>query len=121
MPYLEESWLPIANTLGFETEEAMLKHLYLEQRLSLSQLAKIVGYSTFTVRERLVRNLILLRGRGGAHGGTAKRSLSHVSDDQLFKGEIKELVLAHNVHPSTICSERRYRRKIKASQLEVVK
>lgn len=120
MSAVEESWQSIADTLGFTDENEMLRHLYQEQGFSLNEIAKVVGYSTWTVRARLLRLGVELRGRGGADIPRVKRKLSDLTDDELFHVSIQTLVKQHGVHPSTISSERRYRNKMKNIDMEEV-
>lgn len=119
MPFEEESWLPVAERLGFKTEEEMLKELYLTQMLSISKIAKLLGYSTFGIRGRLLRADISLRGRGGANTDKNKRSLIGVSDDDLFHSSVAALVDWYAVHPCTVSAERKRRRQMKKEIMEV--
>lgn len=107
----ENSWLPQAHTLGFLCEEDMLKSLYVEQSLSIKQIAHILGYSTFSVRSRLIRLGITLRSRGGKGGKLGRRRLAHLSIKELFESNVTLLVDKYKVNPSTVSNERALRRK----------
>ena len=72
MPTLAESWLPVAKTLGYDSEKAMLADLYTVQQYSLDDLAKRLGYARGNVRRRLLLHGIPIRPRGGP---TWKQSL----------------------------------------------
>lgn len=109
MPILENDWSDILNTLGFESERSMLQELYVEQRLSINQLAQAIGFSAFAVRRRLIVNNIPLRARGGPNH--VKTKLSGVSDKILMSANRKRLAIHYNVHPSTISAEKRRRFK----------
>lgn len=111
MSYLEESWEQIATTLGLSTEEEMLKHLYEEQAWSISEIAKLVGYSTFIVRHRLLRSGLVMRGRGGAANRLGRRKLAHLLDDEVLKTPLSQLAERHNVNVTTAYLERQLRRK----------
>lgn len=109
MRYNEESWTPIAQLLGFDTEEEMLKHFYMIQSFSIKQISQVIGYSTFTVRRRLLLWHVNLRKRGGAnHQG--KRILRDLTDAELFDGASPVIAEKYNVHVSTISAERRFRK-----------
>lgn len=107
MAQTEESWDPVAKTLGFESEGEMLKYFYVQERRSIKEIAKVVGFAAWTVRRRIQHLEIPLRSRGGPnHSG--KRKLAHVSDADLAGNPVK-LAIKHNVHISTVFSERRIR------------
>ena len=108
-----ESWIPIAQTLGFESELEMLKHLYVQQDFSLSQMSSIIGYSTWTIRRRLLISGIPLKGRGGPNNREGRRRLKHVSDDDLCKYSAVDLAKQHQVHVSTVWAEIRFRKQEK--------
>ena len=112
MPTLEESWLPYARTLGFESEAQMLETLYLEEGLSLSDIGQVVAKSRIAVRRRLIMLGVPLRDRGGPNR-TGKRRLTHISDlDLKFKSP--DLIAAEQgVHVSTVFSEKRLRKALK--------
>lgn len=108
MPYEAASWDVQARSLGFLDEAAMLKELYINQGLSLGQIAGIVESSTFTVKTRLTYLKVKMRGRGGAVNRQGKRKLVHLTTEQLAK-PTHILVKQWGVDPSTVASERRYR------------
>lgn len=108
MPILEESWQPLADTLGFPNEREMLNELYLLQRLSLSQIAKVLGVSHVNVRRRLLGHGIPLRARGGRN--RTKRILADVPSAELFSPQVNIQAYQRGIHPSTIFAERRRRR-----------
>lgn len=107
---IEVSWLAEAKELGFETEAQMLSHLYDEQGFTISQIAKIVGYSTFAVRRRLTQLGVTFRARGGSGPRLGKRLLAALSDDQLFKSKVTDICDLHGVSPATVWSERKFRK-----------
>lgn len=117
---MEESWEQIAGTLGFGDEAEMLKHLYEVEGFSLKQLGKVLGASTFTVRDRLLRAGVILRGRGGANNRLGKRKLAGLPTERLFSTSVTELCVEFLVNPCTVAAERRLRKstKIKEQQLQ---
>lgn len=119
MPLEEESWEPEARHLGFASEEAMLRGLYLDQSLSINKMAKLLGYSTFGIRMRLQRLGVELRQRGGDHTEKNRRALIGLDDHELNHTDIQTLVDKYAVHPSTVSAERRRRRKMKKEMMEV--
>lgn len=106
-----ESWQPIASTLGFRTEEEMLKHLYIQQAFSLSEMSKILGFSTWSVRRRLQLLGVPMKQRGGAANRLGRRRLAHLTDAELEEGPIAVLAAKEDVHMSTIFAEKRLRRQ----------
>ncbi len=112
MPILEESWNECARALGFESEEKMLRSLYLDEGFSLNELAGVVERSALTVRRRLILLGINLRGRGGPNR-TGKRHLVHVDDVDLKFGKPEEIARREGVHISTVFAEKRLRRALK--------
>ena len=105
-----ESWQPVADTLGFKDEREMLVNLYTIQEFSLSQLKGILGYSTWSIRRRLILNGIPPRSRGGPNSRLGKRRLKHLSSEELL-GSAAEIALKHQVHISTVYAEVRFRTK----------
>lgn len=99
-----ESWLPIAQTLGFATEKEMLEHLYVKEGWSIDDIAKRLGYARINVRKRLLQHNITLRGRGGNNRHVTDR-LAAVEDLSNPTQVAKQLGL----HPSTAYKERRRR------------
>lgn len=109
MPILEESWLPLANTLGFSTEEEMLRHFYQQMNFSLSEIAKVLGVAPWSVRRRLLNLRILLRARGGPNR-VGKRRLQDVSDSELKHISPTALAKFYDVHIATVFGEKRLRK-----------
>ena len=110
MAIIEESWGPEAKTLGFPNETTMLKHLYLEEECSIHQIAKILGYSPWSVRRRLLMLRVPLRSRGGAANRAGRRKLKDVSDEELKMGGPPELAVRYDVSEATVFAEKRLRR-----------
>lgn len=119
MRWNEESWAPIAQTLGFQSEEEMLNHLYTLQRFSINQISRIVGYSGFSVRRRLILLNINLRGRGGPNN-KGVRLLRSLTNEQLFDGSPSKLAEEHKVHISTVFAEKRFREGEKKQDVTAV-
>lgn len=113
MSFPEESWLEVASTLGFDSEEGMLRHLYASQEFSIGDIARIVGRSTFTVRTRLMTLGVRLRGRGGPNNRQGKRKLLKLTDPELYNSTVGELVDKFGVHASTVSAERRLRERLR--------
>lgn len=119
MPTLEESWQPLAERLLFSSEAEMLKHLYLQDMMSIAQLSHLLGFAPFTIRRRLIIHGIALRGRGGRN--RQGRALAFLDDHTLFHTSVpdlqKMLLTEHDklVHPSTIHQERRTRKDAASS------
>lgn len=107
---LIESWQPIANTLGFRTEEEMLKHLYVQQGFSLNELSKILGPSFWAIRRRLVLLGVPMRRRGGARQRLGRRRLKDVTMEELERKSPTELAAKYGVHVSTVFAEKRLRK-----------
>lgn len=109
MPILEESWQPIADSLGFKDEKAMLMSLYNEDGFSINEISKIIGYAAWSVRRRLIMHGIKLRGRGGPNN-LGKRALLQVDDDKLFHTGAGQLAMEYKISTATVFAERRLRR-----------
>ena len=107
MPTLPESWLQIAQTLGYPSEREMLRDLYSKHRLSVTELAEILGFSRTNVRRRLVYNFIVPRGRGGDNRSGRTR-LRTVPDEEL-RGPATKLAEKYGVHVATVFLERKRR------------
>lgn len=115
MPAIEESWQAIAATLGYRDEQSMLRSLYTEEEFSINEIAKILGFSSFNVRRRLIEHQIPLRSRGGPNK-LGKRSLLNVSDEELNTSSYEEIAAKYHVHVSTVYAERRLRRPCNSVQ-----
>ena len=118
MPAIEENWQPVADTLGFRDVEHMLKDLYLAMNFSIHDIAKVVGYSSFAVRKRLVMLGVPLRSRGGPnHAG--HRKLVGVKNEELMKPP-REVAERFGVHLSTVFAEKRLRKAKKEATSEIL-
>jgi hypothetical protein len=111
-----ESWGPLALSLGYEDEISMLKDMYCIQNFSLTQIAKLLGYSVFSVRGRLVAYGIPRRGKGGPNNRKGKRKLKNLTDKQLTESPTV-LAKRHQVHISTVFAEIRLRAKEKRDEI----
>lgn len=96
-----ESWQHVADALGFKSEEEMLKHLYVEQEFSLKQMSDILGYCVWSIRDRLGKLGVPVRGKGGPQR-TGKRRLKHLTDEELENTPVREIAIKHQVHISTV-------------------
>ena len=112
-----ESWQPAAENLGFHDEADMLKHLYCIQNFSLNQLSSILGYSTWSIRRRLIINGIPMKSKGGANNRIGRRRLKHVSDEDLANFSASQIAKDHQVHISTVFAEVRFRKKEKRDEI----
>lgn len=101
-----ESWEPIVKALGYEDEAAMLRDLYLGQRMSLKELAKKLGYSFNVVRRHLQAVGIDMRKQGGINRHVSEKLLK--VPDEAF-ADIHALARELNMHHSTIWKEKRRR------------
>jgi hypothetical protein len=106
-----QSWHPIAETLGFESEKEMLQHLYIDQGFSINELSTIIGFCTSSVRYRLITHLIPLRPRGGSESKVGKRRLKHVPADELINKSAQVVATKYQVHVSTVYAEKALRKK----------
>ena len=116
MANLEESWLPVASSLGFLSELDMLEHLYLDAGFSLKEMERVIGYSSISIRRRLLMNGVSLRKRGGPNR-VGKRRLLAVPDSELKYTPPNEVAATYNVHVSTVFSEKRLRRIMKGEEV----
>ncbi len=107
MPVLEDDWAGVWKTLGFSSEKEMLVDLYVNNGLSLAELSGVLGYSTFSIRRRILNHNIELRPRGGLNN-LGKRVLAEISDEELNLSTL-EVAAKFNVCSSTVYSERKYR------------
>lgn len=114
MSMQEESWLPYAKSLGYTSEEEMLRDLYLVRQLSTSQIARALGFSRGSVNRKLRGKGIQLRRRGG-NNSAGKGPLQHLPDE-WFENLTAERVKESGFHPSSIFKERRRRAKRKAAK-----
>lgn len=109
MPALEETWLPVAHSLGFNNEKEMLEHLYNEAKFSLKEIEHVIGYSYISIRRRLMLYGIELRNRGGPHR-TGRRRLLALSNSEVKFTPPNDLARKYNVHISTVFAEKRLRK-----------
>lgn len=112
MAVLPEDWTPYAKTLGYASEEEMLKDLYITQGFSAEDIATRLGFSRNNVRRRLTLLGVKFRARGGKNN-LGNRSLADVTDEELLSNPF-ELAKAHDIHVSTVFKER-YRRGLKCT------
>lgn len=107
MSIIRESWQQLADTLGFRTEEEMLRSLY--STMSIGEMASRLGYSNNNVRNRLVKLGIPLRKRGGPNrlGKGAVQALP----DEVLEKITAEKAYALGFHPSSLHKERRRRKE----------
>lgn len=104
-----EEWHVIATTLGFKHDKEMLEHFY-AGGMSIHEISSAIGFSTWSVRRKLLEYGVQLRGRGGPHhAGQSK--LCKVDLKELFETKIADLVFKYDVHAATVANERRRRRK----------
>lgn len=105
---MEADWSGVVTTLGYVSEREMLTDFY-TKGMSIKDIAKVVGFSSWNVRRRLQSHGIELRARGGPHrAGQSK--LAVVSAKELFEEKINELCFKYDVHAATVANERRRRR-----------
>lgn len=108
MSQLPESWEPIAKTLGYPDEKSMLVDLYEKEGLSITDLAKKLGYARNSVRRRLLEYGIKPRSRGGLNNlGMSK--LRDVSDEDLKHARMT--AKKHGVCVSTVFKEAKRRKE----------
>lgn len=110
MPILEQSWNREANTLGYESERAMLTEWYEAKGFSIAQISEILGYAQGSVRKRLVAFGITLRKPGGPNN-LGKRKLRGVKDEELSTVKAEALAVQYDVHVGTVFKEKRLREK----------
>jgi len=109
MPVTESDWTGLVKTLGYRSEREMLVDMYGTAAMSLSEIAKVLGFSTFAVRRRLMVHGIRLRERGGLHNA-GNRKLKSVPDEILFGLTTEEIAAKYDAHKTTVWSERRIRK-----------
>jgi transposase-like protein len=64
-------WDAVAHRLGHLNEKALWENLYVDRKLSISELAEQFGVGRSTIRSSLIRNEIEIRERGGPNHRTA--------------------------------------------------
>lgn len=116
MTTLRESWLNIAHTLGYRSEEEMLRDLYSIQKLSIGTISKTLGYSRNNVRNRLLELHIPLHSRGGPNR-KGKGKAQQLRDEQL-KSITAETAAALGLHPSAMWKEKRRRDELRTNSTE---
>ena len=84
----------------------MLLNLYQKNELSLRDMEKILGYSKWGIRTRLVSHGIPIRSRGGSN--RRERKLGGIGDE-LWEKSAGILSRKYNVAISTVFLERRMR------------
>lgn len=57
----------MAGSLGYDSEEGMLRGLYVDRGLSVSRIGNILGYTPQAISWRLAKYGIKPRPRGGYH------------------------------------------------------
>jgi hypothetical protein len=107
MAILSESWDPIAHTLGYKHEVAMLLDLYVVQHLSMEEMARKLGYSKGNIRKRLTIMGVTIKGRGGPNNPTG--ALDGATDEELKAP--KECAKKFGVALTTVYKERERRTK----------
>ncbi len=115
MPYPVTSWNSEARALGFENEKEMLIDLYMLNNFSLTQIAKMLGYSYFAVRRRLIVWGISLRQRGGPNNN-GNRRLRYLTNEELH-ANTKLVATSYGVHIATVFAERRLRERMKGEEV----
>lgn len=101
-----ESWEPIVQALGYESEKAMLEDFYVAQAMSVADLAQRLGYSRGIVIQHLEAAGITLRGRGGPNRKVSSK-LTSVKDEDFV--DIPALASKLGMHHSTVYKEARRR------------
>lgn len=104
-----EDWTQMSMGLGYPNEEEMLRDLYIQQHMSIAQIAYALGYAYGNVYRRLCTLRIPMRPRGGANNN--KRILECVSNTQLFNNPPALLAEEFAVHISTVFKEKYLRLK----------
>jgi len=61
----ELDWVSISSDLGFSSPKRMLMELYYVEGMSLREMGKKLGLRTETIRDKMERLRLPLRGRGG--------------------------------------------------------
>ena len=90
---MAENWQRLARTLDYPDEVEMWQDLYLRQGLSIPNLGQRLGYGNFTIRRRLLKAGIPLRGQGGNNHPTppAKNVLFHLDQRVVWGSTIERL------------------------------
>lgn len=112
MPFLEKSWNPEAQALGYENEKEMLQDLYEVNGFTIKEIARMLGFSFFNVRKRAMSWGIRMRTRGGPNN-VGNRRLKGIPDAELFSKSPAVLAQEWGVHIATVFSEKRLRERTK--------
>lgn len=92
-----EQWLELATSIGFTSEEDMWKKLYMEDKRTISDLSKTLGYGTATIQRRIAMHITEgRRGRGG------KNTPSKVQE-KVFRLDQRFVALAHPEEIAKLC------------------
>lgn len=101
-----ESWEPIVQALGYDSEKAMLEDFYTAQGMSIGDLSKRLGYSRGIVIQHLTTAGIKLRKRGGPNRKVSSK-LSSIPDEEF--ADVHQLSAKLDMHYSTVYKEARRR------------
>lgn len=91
-----EQWTELSASIGFGSEEEMWNKLYVEEKRSIGDLAKHLGFGTATIQRRLEIKGIQRRKRGGAN--TPART-----QEKIFKLDQRFLLFAHPDEIAKLC------------------
>ncbi len=107
---VQSEWFDIYHGLGYESEFNMLHDLYVEQGMSLNEIAGLLKRSVQTIRIHLDASGIKRRPRGGPNRLGMSR-LAKIPDEDLKRPTLA--AVKYDVHPSAIYKEKRKRREAK--------
>jgi len=77
-------WDKYARDLGYEAEGPMLRDLYTDQELSITDIAMKLGVGKITLRNRLILYGIAMRSPGGANNSGKFAYKLHLMDQRLL-------------------------------------
>lgn len=86
MPPKVTSLDDVAEAMGYESEEHLLRHLYKEQGWSLNEISRKIGFSRVNIRNRLLRMGVVIRSRGGNNQPVRFNAIRTDSPD-IYAGE----------------------------------
>jgi DNA-binding CsgD family transcriptional regulator len=103
MTFQGTDWGDLAASLGYKSDYQMFYDLYLGNNLSLSQIAKKIGYSSATIDAQLRRLGLPKRTRGGANNIAKYKRLLHLMDQRyVYQQTSSQLAKLLGCHSSTV-------------------
>jgi hypothetical protein len=116
---VSEDWDELARTIGYSNEKDMLEDFYLEEEMSVSEIARRLGAGTATIARRLSLAGVEKRSRGGANNlANQRRKLFHMDQRISLLADLNLVAKLSGASRSTCYKYRRIITGGKAHELQ---